>query len=341
MEKRRVLLIAGGGTLGSYAALELLRQGCKVDVIALEELVSYNRDLKYICARVDDELLKKLFAENHYDAIVDFIHYRDAEAYESRGRLLMDNTDHLVFLSSYRVYADEEIPLRESSPQLIDVSTDEYFLANEDYAIPKSKVERFLRGSGYKNWTIVRPLISFSHFRLDLVTLGASTLLSRAGQHKKILLPEEARHQTAGLVWAGNTGKMIARLALNSETFCEDYIIGSGENLTWQQVADIYTELIGAEFEWVSARDYVECVNKNSFLGRCMLYCDRIYNRFIDNSKVLAATGLTNAELPTIRDGLIHELDVLAQRPDLIARFEAAGGEIGKRMDEYLEKHGL
>ena len=41
MEKK-VLLIAGGGTLGTYAAKTLLAQNCRVDVICLEDLVPKN-----------------------------------------------------------------------------------------------------------------------------------------------------------------------------------------------------------------------------------------------------------------------------------------------------------
>ena len=341
MEKRRVLLIAGGGTLGSYAAEELLRQGCKVDVIALEPLISYNQDLTYIQARVDDALLQGLFAQHHYDAIVDFIHYPDAQAYEARGRLLMENTDHLIFLSSYRVYADQEHPLRENSPQLFDVCGDEYFLANEKYAVPKSRIERFLRASEYKNWTIVRPMISFSHFRLDLVTLGAHLLLVRSRKNKKIILPEGARQQTAGLTWAGNSGRMIARLALSDKTFCQDYIIGTDENMTWQQAADIYTELLGSQFVWVDTQDYADCVHGDNYNSRCILLHDRVYNRRVDNSKVLAATGFRREELPSVRDGLIYELNILTQRPDLVARFESMGEAANLRMDEYLASHSL
>ena len=42
MKKKNVLLIAGGGTLGTYASEELLRLGHSVDVICLEDKVSDN-----------------------------------------------------------------------------------------------------------------------------------------------------------------------------------------------------------------------------------------------------------------------------------------------------------
>ncbi len=43
----KVLLIAGGGTLGKYTAAELIRLGCQVDIICLEDNVSDNERLCY------------------------------------------------------------------------------------------------------------------------------------------------------------------------------------------------------------------------------------------------------------------------------------------------------
>ena len=129
--KKRALLIAGGGTLGGYTSQELLKRGYTVDVIALNDCVSLNRNLTWIQQRVTDELLLELFNAHHYDAIVDFIHYTDPEVYKPRCNMLLANTDQLIFLSSYRVYADEEHPIRETSPQLLNVIKDPYFLENE------------------------------------------------------------------------------------------------------------------------------------------------------------------------------------------------------------------
>ena len=44
---KNVLLIAGGGTLGTYTAEELLRQGHQVDIICLEERISDNGNLRF------------------------------------------------------------------------------------------------------------------------------------------------------------------------------------------------------------------------------------------------------------------------------------------------------
>ena len=338
--KKHVLLIAGGGTLGGYASMELLKRGYAVDVIALNECVSLNRNLTWIQKSVDDALLAELFKANRYDAIVDFIHYRDPEAYKPRCEMLLANTDQLVFLSSYRVYADEEHPVRETSPQLLNVVKDPYFLENEKYAVPKSHNENTLRASGKRNWTIIRPLISFSHFRLDIVTTGASELLIRSREHKPILLPEKARDLTSGVGWSGNIGKMIAALIGNEKALGEAFTLGTGEQNTWGQVADMYTDLLGAQFAWVPTEDYLQNATDNSYGQRCALLYDRLFDRRIDTSKLFATTGLSFADFTKCYDGIVNELAFLSNNPSYTTRFDNPGFRArDAKADAYLASH--
>ena len=72
---KKVLLIAGGGTLGTYTAQELLRLGHAVDVVCLEDKASDNENLKFYKSNATLDYLKELFATNRYDGIVNFIHY--------------------------------------------------------------------------------------------------------------------------------------------------------------------------------------------------------------------------------------------------------------------------
>ncbi|MBO7150610.1 MAG: epimerase, partial [Clostridia bacterium] len=167
---KRVLLIAGGGTLGTHTANELLRLGVAVDVICPEEKVSHHQRLTFQRSLVSRELLDDLFSKYHYDGVVDFIHYKDPEAYKAAYTHLREHIDHIIFLSSYRVYANSSEKITEASPRLLDVETDKDFLARETYALPKSVCEDWLRNERKgERWTIVRPVISFSHLRLDLL----------------------------------------------------------------------------------------------------------------------------------------------------------------------------
>ena len=72
---KKVLLIGGGGTLGTYTSKELISLGYDVDVICLEDMVSENENLKFYKAEATNEYIAELFKRNHYDGIVNFIHY--------------------------------------------------------------------------------------------------------------------------------------------------------------------------------------------------------------------------------------------------------------------------
>ena len=298
---KKVLLIAGGGTLGRYTAEELLNLGHCVDIICLEDKISDNDNLRYYKARATVEYLEELFRQTHYDGIVNFIHYENYKDYIPYHELLSKSTDHLIFLSSYRVYADVQHPITESAPQLIDVITDDpLFHEKEDYALSKSRAERFLANNPHpKNWTIVRPVISFSDRRLDINMVSGHTVIDAAKEGKPVQLPLEAKNLTAGLDWAGNSGKLIANLLFKKECIGEAYTISSAQNLTWAEVVDIYTELLSVQFNWVPA-DY-PCDTWH-------WYDDRAYDRKIDNSKVMKATGLKSTDFKSIKEGVCIEL---------------------------------
>lgn len=339
---KRILLIGGTGTLGSYTAAELLTMGYHVDSIARREMKSFNRNYTYIRGSVDDDLLKELFAKNHYDCIVDFSEYPDWENYPERGELLLRNTDQLIFLSSYRVYADCQHPITEDAPQLYEVLDDASVLAQESYAIPKSHLENYLKNSGYGNWTIIRPVISFSHFRFDLVTQSSMVMLPRILQHKKVLLPECCRNSIAGVCWAGNVGKIIARLCCNPKALGEAYTLGTGERYTWGEVADMYTEITGLEFVWIDTETYLDVATRRRYMDRCILLYDRMWDRDIDNTKVLEVTGLRSEDFVGIREGLIREFHLMMDRPDIYSRTDTEiAREVNDRIDRYLAENGM
>ncbi|MEE1007258.1 MAG: hypothetical protein U0L66_08740 [Acutalibacteraceae bacterium] len=302
---KKVLLIAGGGTLGTYTAKELLNKGCAVDVICLEDYTSNNPKLCYHKAKADLNYLTEFLKDKYYDGIVNFIHYYVPEMYKPVHKLLTSKTDQLIFLSSYRVYAESKQPLTEESPFLADVVEDEEFLKSEDYAVPKAICEKFLREeSGTENWTVVRPVISFSDKRFDLVTVSGHEIIDAARSGKTVILPEAAKNLTAGLDWAGNSGKLIANLLFKKECLGEAYTVSSGQNLTWGEVADIYTRLTGVNFRWADTEEYVSTGH-----GGNGLFYDRLYDRAVDNTKILKATGFKNEDFTSIEDGIKIELN--------------------------------
>jgi len=306
LHNKCVLLIAGGGTLGTYVSEELLRLGADVEVICPEEKISNNEHLTFHQSLATEMLLRNLFSKKHYDGIVNFIHYEDAEDYKLIHPLLIGNTDHLIFLSSYRVYANEQHPITEQAPRLFDVIKDINFLDNEKYAVPKSRCEDFLRNKcAGEPWTIVRPVISFSTRRMDLFMYSGDRVLRAAEQGEELLLPQYARNYSAGLDWSGNSGKLIANLLFKPDAVGETYTIYSGHGLTWGEVAQIYQKIIGLKVRWCTEKEYLD---HHAVQTQWTYLCDRRFNRDIDCSKVLQATGLTKKDFASVEDGIKQEL---------------------------------
>ena len=331
---KKVLLMGGTGAMGVYLAPMLADMGYQVDVLSLDDVVSDKPSLNYIKGNgMDIDFMRELL-KNNYDGIVDFLIYK-TEAFRERYKMLLDATKHYIFLSSYRVYAGES-PITEDSPQLLDVSDNEQYLATEDYSLIKARGEDMLEASGYENWTIVRPAITYSKFRYQLVTLEANVVIARARAGKTVILPRSARHVQATMTWAGDIANMLAKLLFNEHALCRHYTLATAEHQTWETIAGYYEKLIGLKVLWVDDDDYVQIVTSKPEMYlpyRWQLEYDRLFERVIDNSRVLKDTGLIQGEMTSLYDGLHRELE---QLPADVVWPDKSG--VNARMDDYLSQ---
>lgn len=244
-----------------------------------------------------------------YDCVVDFMLYNTMQ-YAERFETLLGGCGHYVQLSSYRVYSDLEIPTRETSPRLLDVSEDREFLAAEDYSLYKAREENIVRASRFRNWTVVRPAITYSKFRYQLVTLEAPILIRRAFEGKPVLLPESAMDVEATMTWAGDVAKMFAGLVCNPAAMGECYSLCTAEHRPWRTVAEYYRDLAGLRYETVPDEVYLSMQQWPSAAVYQLRY-DRCLTRIMDNSKILAAANLRQEELTPLYEGLRRELSAL------------------------------
>ena len=336
---KKVLVLGGTGAMGRYAVPELLRLGFAVDVVALDTLPIENDNLTFTVANaMDDEWLKNQITGTHYDVILDFMSYKLPE-FKARADLLLDNTDQYMFLSSCRVYANEEVPVKETSPRLIDVSQDKDYLKllENEYSLFKAAEEDVLVNSGRKNWTIILPATTYSTGRAQLVTLEAGTFVSRALSGKPVVIPIQAKDKPATMSWAGDVGVMIARLAGKEEALGEKFIASTAEYNTWGQIAEIYRELLGLQYEWVDKEDYLRIMSKNqetiSPFVRYQLEYARMFDRITDNSKILRVTGMKQEELTSFYDGMKMELSGITLENLRIDQIRAG---VNERMEAYF-----
>lgn len=330
---RKVLVIGGTGVMGSYLVPELLHMGYTVDAVTLDRPESCHPRLRYFSGNAFDTAYLSQILQNGYDAIVDFMIY-GTQSFRERYRLFLDNTEQYIYLSSYRVYADAKAPLVETSPRLLDVSRDARYLSSDDYSLHKARGEDALIASGKTNWTVVRPAITYSAQRMQLVTLEGNTVINRARCGKPVVLPAQALQAQTTMTYGADVAGMIARLVLNRAAYGEIYTVATAEHQSWETVAGYYRELIGLRYIAVPLEEFLSIrSDEEEDPYRWKLIYDRVYDRVIDNRKILNITGLKQSELTPLYQGLKHCIEAL----DPHAVF--GNMAYSDRMDAYLNAH--
>ena len=333
---KKALLLGGTGALGTYLAPSLLEQGFSVDVVSLDTRTSDHPQLHYETANAMELAVATALAERNYDVIVDFMIYQSLQEFVPFYHCYLPRCKQYFFLSSYRVYADSKTPITEESARILDVVDDPAFVKDGEYSIYKAEQENLLRNGTYQNWTILRPAITFSKERFQLATLEAHTLVYRMLRGKTVVLPEPAMEKKAAINWAGNFGKMVARLALNPLAFGEAYTVASAETFTWREVATLYQKIGGLKYITVDTETYLHILSpQNDPRVRQQLTYDRYLNREVDNRKILTHCGLSKEDLTPIAVALEREYQALPRD----AAWPDQG--INARMDAYLKERGI
>lgn len=328
------ILVIGYGAMGMYLVPELSRRGYLVDVYCMEQITQTYQGVTFHQANAFEEgFLKELLETGGYDAAVDFLIYDTEEKFRQYYKLFLDHVRHYIFLSTYRIYANEEHPVRETSPRLLEVVQDpEYQATENEYSRYKAQEEDILRNSGYRNFSIIRPAITYSKYRFQLVTLEAPVVIHRAKTGKKIILPEAAMDIQATMSWAGDVAKMIAGLLFNPAAMGETFSVCTGEHHTWREVAEYYKEITGMDYVTVDTETYYQLWADSKF-ARYQLAYDRFFDRIMDNTKILSVTGLKQEDLMPLKDGLRREYEALPE--DYVWPVSS----VNDRMDAWLKEH--
>lgn len=325
---KRVLVLGASGAMGQYLLPHLAESGYRIDGVSLDEVKNPLPGVSYIRANAKDRSVYRELLAKNYDGIVDFLTYSTAELSWYLPQAL-NHTDHYIFLSSCRVFDDLEHPVRESSPRLIDSSTDALLRNSDDYCIYKARGENILRASTRRNWTIVRPTTTYSFMRYQLVTLEAANNVGRAFAGKRVVVPEQAREKQATLSWGGDVARMLAGLLFLDRALGDDFNVATGEHHSWEEIAAYYKDICNLDAVWVDKEDYLRILSPDPYnMGpRWQLEYARLFTRVTDNSKILAAVGMKQSELLPLYDGL--KLEIGRCPKDTVWPVNAA-------MDEYL-----
>lgn len=244
----------------------------------------------------------KVILKEHWDVIVDFLVYGTAEL-KKRIPVYLASTEQYVFFSSSRVYAESEQPLTEVSPRLLDVCTDQAYLSTDEYALAKAREEDLLFSQTRKNWTVIRPYITYNRNRIQLGVFEKENWLYRGLKGKKIIFPRDIADRFTNLTYGPDVAENVFRLLGNKSALGEVFHIVNPERITWRQVAGIYDQAIYAITGTHLKIDYVDnAKDLQKVWNPWQIKFDRMYDRTFDSSKIKNTIG--NVSFTPIEEGL-------------------------------------
>ncbi len=300
----KILVLGGTGAIGSFVVKILAERGHDVYVTTRSERKSTGIHTKYLIGDAHDMVFMKQTLTGRYDVIVDFMVYEPDE-FQKHSELLLKNTNQYVFISSARVYADSRAEaITEDTPRLLDTLRDEKYLATNEYALAKAREENILLNGKYKNYTIVRPYITYSSQRIQLGIYEKELWLQRALEGKTIVFSKEIAERHTTLTNGYDVSLRIADLIGNPRAVGEIFQITTDENIKWESVLELYLDVLE---EYLGRRPKVYLTKYSDPVTEqtnyYQVHCDRMYNRIFNSEKIHMVTGETSAFIE-IREGL-------------------------------------
>lgn len=286
MSQRKILILGGTGAMGVHLVNLLKKENIQLYVTSRSARKSGD-GVEYLRGNAKElPFLKSVLALNHWDAIIDFMVYGTND-FQQRVQLLLSSTEHYLFLSSSRVYADSQTPITESSPRLLDVSEDRQFLATDEYALSKAREENILMNQDCGNWTIIRPYITFSENRLQLGVLEKDYWLYQALHGRTIVFSKDIAEKTTTLTYGYDVARGIAALIGQEKAAGRVFHITVSECHTWQEIFDLYchilTKHLGYEPKTLMLEENPRVRIPHS---KYQVVYDRYFNRRFDNTAI-------------------------------------------------------
>jgi nucleoside-diphosphate-sugar epimerase len=281
----KILIFGGTGAMGTHL-VDLLRDTDNEVVITTRAKRESSQNINYIVGDAkNNEFLTKLLQEK-WDVIIDFMMYSSKD-FKYRVNQLLDSTLQYVFLSSARVYADSNEPIKETYSRLLNNSTDKEFLSSDEYALAKARQEDILKNSGKSNWTIIRPYITYSSHRLQLGILEKEDWLYRALKGRTIVFSEEINSKITTMTFGLDVARGIKAILGNPNTLSETFHLTSNQSLHWREILKIYLDVLEKHLGY---RPKVVLENLDNFLSyhpaTYQIKYDRLFNRKFDNEKI-------------------------------------------------------
>ena len=299
---KKILILGGTGAMGSSLSLILADKGNEVYVTTRSDKKS-DSNIHYIKGNAHDNSFLSDILKVKFDSIVDFMNYQIQELSNERINLLLSNTEHYIFLSSARVYGYSDTPITEKTSRLLDCSEDKEYLETEEYALAKAREKNILRSFPQKNWTIIRPYITYNTERLQLGVLEKEQWLYRALHGRTILFFKDIGEHLTTLTYGYDLANILALILGKKESFGETYHITNSESLKWNDILNCYKEVLSFKLGFVPKIKIIDKAEQIKSLNKYQIKYCRLFDRRFDNSKVMKLVG-TDYKFISTKEGL-------------------------------------
>lgn len=332
MEKKKILLLGGTGTLSSAVLNQALTKGYSVTIM---NRGSNNRNLPscvkvVLCDFKNTTRLNDLFANCYYDVIVDFLSRIPADI-KNVYSVFGDKCQQYIFISSSCVYCrnNSHIPI---------IETTEKPNKRWSYNVEKFECEEALKNLSEKAksyYTIVRPYITYNEERIPVGISPAykfhSTIIERIKSGKPWFVWDEGTSITT-LTYSEDFAFGVVGLFLNDMAKNEDFHITGDYTYSQLEVTRLLFKKLNIPEKIVSIRSEKIVKTLPEYDG--LLFGDRVSDAIFDNSKIKKAVpGLVFKT--SLEDGLTKIIDYWNNHMPLYDyRFEG-------RIDRMLSFQGI
>ncbi|MEJ2608919.1 MAG: NAD-dependent epimerase/dehydratase family protein [Candidatus Thiodiazotropha sp.] len=303
----KILLLGGTGAIGSHFS-DILYNTNDTVVITSRSYRESQGNIEYRQGNAKNIVFLDNLIEEKWDVIVDFMNYSDEEFRERIDRFL-SKTKQYIFLSSARVYNKSEVAITEESKRLLDVCKDKEYLLTSEYALSKARQENILKASSKRNWTIIRPYITYSNIRLQLGNLEKESWLYRALKGRTIVFSKDINNHYTTLTYGVDVANGIASLMNKTDSYGEAFHITCNSAYLWSDILDTYLDVLEDELGHrpkVIFQDLTDYLSWNAL--EYQVTFDRLFDRKFDNTKI--NKHINTNDFTEVKEGLrkcVHE----------------------------------
>lgn len=329
----KILLMGGTGAIGAVLA-NLLAQNPEHNIYVTSRRKKTNlKNITYLNGDAKNlDFLLPVLEENQFDVVCDFMLY-SVEELKSRMTELLSKTKHYIFFSSARVYAETKELVDENSNRLLDITDDEEYIRDFEYSLFKAAEENLFTNSTFNNWTIIRPYKTYSNERLQLGVFEKELWLGRVIRGKKVVFIKECLNKFTSLTFAEDTARILEKIIISASTFRKIYNIASPEQVTWQNVIDIYSRCFkehNKNFQIMYCDDQEMTMMGYVFQNKYRIKYDGLISRKFSDRKVQTEFG--PFEWTKVEDGLTLCVN------DYLSKYENNVQIIDYRSEGFFDK---